>query len=60
MKSFLRSVAILVVGGTLALCASVALGAIDERKLLILWVIFSGLLFYLVSQIRRRSPRTGR
>ena len=58
MKSFLRAVAVLVVGWTAALATSAALGTFDERKLLVLWVIFSGLLFFLVSRIRRRA-RTG-
>jgi hypothetical protein len=60
LKHLWRNVAILIVGLTLATWTSVALGAIDARKLLVLWAIFSGLLYFLVSRVRGRPPRTER
>jgi hypothetical protein len=56
MKPFLRNLAILFVGWNLALWTSVALGAIDARKLFILWAIFSGLLYVLATRVRARAP----
>ena len=60
MKSLLRGVAVLFGGWTLAVATSAALGTFDERKLLVLWVIFSGLLYLLVSRVRGRPTRPER
>ena len=55
MRSFLRTIAVFAIGFVLAVWTSTALGAIDERKLFVLWAIFALAIHGVLRLVRKRS-----
>ena len=57
MGSILRTLAILFVGYVLAVFTDAALGTMDARKLLVLWVIYVLAIRGLLRVLRKRSTK---